>query len=52
MTEDQDLGGPYLHAAHFCEKLLTEKDGVLSAIRIIDRITVTASGATPRRRCH
>lgn len=47
MAEEQDFGGPYLAAAHFCEKVLAEKDGVLSAIRIIDRITVTASGAAP-----
>ena len=30
--------GPYLSAAVLCEKVLTEADGVKSAIRIIDRI--------------
>lgn len=28
--------GPFLQMAVFCERLLEEKDGVLSAIRIID----------------
>lgn len=31
--------GPYICGAFFCEKILTENDGVLSAIRIIDRLT-------------
>jgi hypothetical protein len=30
--------GPYLTAACLCERVLEEKDGVLSAIRIVDRI--------------
>nr|WP_281720752.1 hypothetical protein [Nitrosomonas nitrosa] len=34
----EDLG-PYLNAALICEKALKEQDGVLSAIRIVDRIT-------------
>ena len=34
-------GGPYLAAAFFCEKLLQEQDGVISAIRIVDRWNVT-----------
>jgi len=33
--------GPYLNYAAVCEKVLHEADGVLSLIRIIDRITVT-----------
>lgn len=33
-----DPGGPHLHAALICERLLTEQDGVVSAIRLIDRI--------------
>ena len=44
MADDQEYGGPWLMGAFFCEKILTEKDGVLSAIRLVDRITVTASG--------
>jgi len=37
-TEDN---GPYLQVAVICEKTLEEKDGVISIIRIVDRITVT-----------
>ena len=33
--------GPFLSAALLCEKVLEEKDGVKSAIRIIDRVTRT-----------
>jgi hypothetical protein len=36
--------GPYLNAAVLCERVLTEQDGVNSVIRIIDRITNTATG--------
>ncbi|OFV91455.1 MAG: hypothetical protein A3G76_15610 [Acidobacteria bacterium RIFCSPLOWO2_12_FULL_65_11] len=38
------VGGPYVAAAVFCEKVLQERDGVASLIRIIDRTTVTALG--------
>jgi hypothetical protein len=34
-------GGPYLTAAFFCDKVLREADGVLSAIRIVDRWNVS-----------
>lgn len=37
--------GPYLNAAFICEKVLQERDGVMSAIRIIDRLTHTIPGA-------
>jgi hypothetical protein len=33
-----DRSGPHIQAAFFCERVLQEKDGVLSAIRIIDRV--------------
>lgn len=39
--------GPFLTAAFVCEKILEEKDGVKSAIRIIDRVTRTATGPAP-----
>jgi len=39
--------GPYLAAAVLCERVLTEQDGVNSLIRIVDRITQTATGAEP-----
>ncbi|MEW6141849.1 MAG: hypothetical protein AB1597_01660 [Chloroflexota bacterium] len=39
--------GPFLIAALICEKLLTERDGVTSAIRIIDRLTHYEVGPNP-----
>jgi len=38
-----DREGPFLAAAFFCDKVLDEKDDVLSAIRIVNKITLTAS---------
>jgi len=37
--------GPYLSSAFICEKVLQERDGVTSAIRIIDRLTHTIPGS-------
>lgn len=42
--------GPYVHVACFCERVLQEADGVLSAIRIVDRFFIqmdSNSGAGP-----
>ncbi|MBI2912971.1 MAG: hypothetical protein HYY03_03530 [Chloroflexi bacterium] len=39
------LTGPYLKAALLCDEVIEGKDGVLSLIRIVDRLTVTAAGA-------
>lgn len=39
--------GPFLAAAFLCEKVLTEGDGVKSAIRIIDRTTRTVTLPNP-----
>ena len=36
--------GPYLQMAVFCEKILQERDGVISVIRVIDRVNRTATG--------
>lgn len=36
--------GPYIQAALFCERVLQEKDGVSSLIRVIDRLTHTVGG--------
>lgn len=36
--------GPHLQMALFCERVLEEKDGVLSIIRVIDRVIQTAAG--------
>jgi hypothetical protein len=40
---EHGVGGPFLQTAVFCEKVLQEKDGVLSAIRIVDQFTVSSS---------
>ncbi len=37
--------GPYLAAALICEKVLQEKDGTISIIRMVDRVTLTAPAA-------
>lgn len=39
--------GPFLSAALLCEKVLEERDGVKSAVRIIDRVTRTVIGPSP-----
>lgn len=39
------LGGPFLSAAFLCENLLTDKDGVRSAIRIVDVINISVTNA-------
>lgn len=43
-TLTPDELGPYLTAAFICERVLREQDGVISAIRIIDRLTHTVPG--------
>jgi hypothetical protein len=42
MTITSNSTGPFLNAALLCEKVLQEKDEVISIIRIVDRITLTA----------
>lgn len=42
------MPGPYVQLATFCEKVLQEPDGVVSIIRAIDRIIVTAPAGGPR----
>jgi hypothetical protein len=39
--------GPFVAAAVFAEKVLQERDGTKSLIRIVDRVTQTAVGAEP-----
>jgi hypothetical protein len=34
-------GGPFIRSALLCEKVLQERDGVVSYIRVIDRVTRT-----------
>lgn len=36
--------GPYLNVALLCERVLEEKDGVNSVVRIIDQVNITAAG--------
>ncbi|MGH9376236.1 MAG: DUF6941 family protein [Terriglobia bacterium] len=40
-----EITGPYLNAALLCERVLSEADGILTAVRIIDRFIV--SGPNP-----
>lgn len=40
-----ESSGPYLAAAVLCERVLQEKDEVISIIRMIDRLTVTVNAA-------
>ena len=35
------MPGPYVSMATFCEKVLQERDGVLSVIRAVERVLVT-----------
>ena len=44
MSTPEAATGPHLIVATLCERVLTETDGVLSVIRVVDRITQTASG--------
>jgi hypothetical protein len=37
-------GGPYIGVATACERVLQEQDNVLSVIRVIDRIIISAVG--------
>lgn len=41
---DQEPTGPFVGAAFLCEQILTDEGGVVSAIRIVDRITHSLSG--------
>ncbi len=36
------MPGPWVQAAAFCDKVLQEADGVLSLIRLVDRIVISA----------
>ena len=39
--------GPYLKMACFCERILRETDGVVTLVRVIDRLTHTEAGPSP-----
>ncbi|MCA1708413.1 MAG: hypothetical protein LC808_36100 [Actinobacteria bacterium] len=36
--------GPYVSLATFCEQVIEDKEGVLTLVRIIDQVTVSATG--------
>ncbi len=36
--------GPYLSVAAFCENVIEDKTGVLSLIRIVDKVVITGKG--------
>jgi hypothetical protein len=40
MSEQYSIGGPYLAFAVICERVLTEADGTISLIRVVDRFTI------------
>lgn len=39
--------GPFVKAAAICEVVVEGKDGVLTLVRIVDRVTVNAAGPDP-----
>lgn len=41
---EEELEGPYLQIGVLCERVLQERDGVLSLIRIVDRFTQRTVG--------
>lgn len=45
----EEIGGPYVSLACFCEKTLEEKDGVMSLIRIPDRFMISAGQGAPEQ---
>ncbi len=45
----EEIGGPYLIMAVLCEKALQERDGVLSVIRVVERITITPPPGAPEQ---
>src|SRR5262245_12108413 len=43
----KSVGGPFLAAAVFCESIMQDKDGVASAIRILDTMQILISPQAP-----
>lgn len=41
MAEQLNISGPHLQVAVFCEKVLIERDGAFSLIRVIDRFNIS-----------
>ena len=42
----ENIGGPYLTAALFCDRVLQEQSGVLSLIRVVDRLNIAGPSET------
>ena len=38
--------GPFVNVATFCDQAIQDKDGVLTIVRVIDQMTLTATGPT------
>ena len=47
MVEERLGSGPHLSVAFLCEKVLIERDGVFSIIRVVDRFTIPVFGVVP-----
>jgi hypothetical protein len=45
MPKRKPADGPYVALAVFCEKVLEEKDGVLTLVRVIDRTIIQRQGS-------
>jgi|SRR5437867_1744584 len=45
----EESGGPYLNMAVLCEKVLREQDGIMSVIRVVDRLTITPPPDAPEQ---
>jgi hypothetical protein len=45
----EESGGPYLNMAVLCEKVLREQDGVMSVIRVVERILITPPPDAPEQ---
>jgi hypothetical protein len=49
MQNVPDPSGPHLQAALICERVLQEQDGVVTAVRLIDRVNFVSSEDEERR---
>lgn len=47
MPTHDGLSGPHLAAAFLCEKVLTERDGVSSFVRVVERFTIPTAPQLP-----
>lgn len=47
MPLGEGISGPHISAAFLCEKVLTERDGVASFIRVVERFTIPTMPKLP-----